>query len=247
MDKSTVLFLKAVLGNDGAQAMRRAVAKDPRLEYYLIPRTLLGWAIAKNQFEGTLPGLDVYVNFKKHEQGYSGGISHSDGSVTPFNANDEYGLVANLAASMGVEAGVFKGTDKMLVSLGKSVDALLKARNALRALEKGAVELPGTTAKPLKPEGPEEAMAPIKQPKMAAKPKLPKLPVLKVEVKELSKACATCGGGLFKSQKFTGCLCWRDLAKHAVTTVYSDGVVVEFGSGADKATVQALYKDLNRG
>lgn len=247
MDKSTISFLKAVLGNDGMQAMRRAVDRDPRLEYYLIPRTLLGWAMAKSQYEGTLPGLDIYVNFKKSEHGYGGSIGAPGNPVTAFDAPDEYSLVANLASGMGFEAGVFEGTDRMLVSLGKSVDALLKARAATRALEKGGVDLPGTTAKPQQPKGPEEAVAPIKQPKMAAKPKLPKLPVLKVEIKEMSKACKSCGSVMFKSQKFIGCMCWRDLAKHATTTIYSDGAVVEFGRGVDKNTVQALYKDFNNG
>jgi hypothetical protein len=247
MDKSTISFLKAVLGNDGMQAMRRAVDRDPRLEYYLVPRTLLGWAMSKSQYEGTIPGVDIYVNFKKSESGYGGKLGIPGTPVTSFTAQDEYALVANLAASMGFEGGVFAGTDKMLVSLGKSVDALLKARAATRALEKGGVDLPGATAKPQQPKGPEEAEAPIKQPKMAAKPKLPKLPVLKVEIKEMSKACKNCGGTLFKSQKFIGCMCWRDLAKHATTTIYSDGAVLEFGRGADKNAVQALYKDLTRG
>jgi hypothetical protein len=247
MNTSTISFLEAALGKDGATAMRRAATKDPRLLNYLIPRTLLGWTLGKTEFEGALPGAELYVSFKKSANGYSGSIGVGQHPVTPFVAKDEFELVAELVTGLGFDVQKFVGTDQQLVRLGKSVDALLKAREALQTLAKGGVDLPGTSAKPRAPKGPEEALAPTKQPKTSAKPKLPRLPVLKVELKELSKSCKTCGGALFKAQKFTGCLCWRDLAKHATTTVYSDGAVVEFGRGADKSTVQALYKELYRG
>ena len=245
MNKQTFSFLKSVLGQDGAQAMRRAVAKNPDLESYLVPRTLLSWAMTKKEFEGTVPGIEnVYVQFRKNEGGYTGSIGKNSNPVAPFSVPTEYHLVAELIQAIGYEVQSFSGTDKSLVTLGKSVDALLRARSLTKSLEKGAIDLPGTTAKPIKPEGAEEAVEPIKQPKMAMKPKLPKLPVLKVEKKDMSKSCKTCSGIMFKSQKFTGCMCWRDLAKHATTTLYSDGAVVEFSKAADKAAVLALYKEL---
>lgn len=245
MDTKTVSFLKAVLGNDGATAMLRAAKRDPRLEHYLIPRTILGWVMSKNAFEGTLPGSEVYVNFRKSEESYSGAVSQLEGLLA-FGSIDEYTLVANIAAGMGLETGTFEGTDKMLKNLGRSVDALLRAREATRQLEKATIDLPGMTAKPRKPEGPEQAEAPKKQGPYT-KPKLPKLPILKVELNNLNKACKTCGTKMFKAEKFAGCICWRDLAKHAHTTIYADGAVVEFGKGADKLSVQALYKELNNG
>lgn len=245
MDSKTVAFLKAVLGNDGATAMLRATKRDPRLAHYLVPRTILGWAMTKSEFEGTLPGSEVYVNFRKSENSYSGSVSHNDGLMS-FGSTDEYGLVANIATGMGLNTGVFEGTDKMLLSLGKSVDALLKAREATRAFEKAAIDLPGQTAKPRKPNAPEEPIKPQKQGPYT-KPKLPKLPVVKVELSNLNKSCKTCGTKMFKAERFAGCICWRDLAKHAHTTIYADGAVVEFGKGADKLLVQALYKELNNG
>ena len=246
MDAKTVSFLKAVLGSDGTTAMMRAVKKDSRLSHYLIPRTLLGWAMNKNEFEGILPGTELYVNFKKSENKYTGYVGNSEGTLS-FGSIDEYSLVANIATGLNIETGVFEGTDKMLRNVGKSVDALLKAREAVRRLEKAAVELPGTTAKARKPKGPEAAQPPIKQPPMAAKPKLPKLPILKVELKDLEKQCKSCGSKMFKNEKFAGCICWRDLAKHAHTTIYADGAVVEFSKTADKLSVQALCKELNNG
>lgn len=249
MDKRTFSFLKSVLGTDGATAMRRAVAKDPRLESYLIPRTFLGWAISKSQYEGSMPGVDdVYVQFSKSESGYNGSIGKARQPVTPFTADNEFHLVAELIQAFGFDLAPFEGSDRSLSNLGKSVDALLKARSLTAKFEKAAQptqDLPGTTHLPTKPTGPEEPEKPIATQPAMAKPKLPKSPMLKVAKKDLSKSCKTCSGIMFKSEKFVGCMCWRDLAKHATTTLYSDGAVVEFSKAADRQAVFALYREVN--
>lgn len=252
MDKRTFNFLKSVLGTDGATAMRRAVAKNPDLESYLVPRTFLGWAMSKSQFEGSMPGTDdVYIQFSKSEAGYTGSIGKASTPVTPFVAANEFHLVAELIQAFGYDVGAFKGSDRSLSMLGKSVDALLKARSLTDKLEKGIqpkVELPGTTAKPTMPTGPEEAAKPTAvAPKLSTKPKLPKSPMLKVAKKDLMKSCKTCSGAMFKSEKFVGCMCWRDLAKHATTTIYADGAVVEFTPAADRQAVFALYREVTNG
>ena len=95
MDSKTFSFLKAVLGNDGATAMQRAVDRDPRLEHYLVPRTLLGWVMAKSVFDGTLPGVrNIYVNFQKTEGGYTGSIGVREDPVRPFSYQDEFSVVS---------------------------------------------------------------------------------------------------------------------------------------------------------
>lgn len=247
MDKRTYAFLRETLGTDGAAAMKRAITKDPRLEYYLVPRTCLSWALTKNQFEGSFPGTDIYVQFVKSEDGYTGSIGKDNNPVTKFTAPDEFNLVAELLTAFDYKTGVFEGTDRTLVSLGKSVDALLRARMLTNKFIKGGVDLPGTTAKPFAQGTPEEPLKPVNVQAGKTKPKLPKLPILKVERKELSKSCKTCDGIMFKSEKFVGCMCWRDLAKHATTTMYSDGAVVEFSKEADRSIVNALYRELSHG
>lgn len=252
MDKRVFKFLKSVLGSDGATAMRRATDKNPDLESYLVPRTFLGWAMTKSEYEGSLPGTsDVYIQFSKRETGYTGSIGKASSPVTPFVAENEFHLVAELIQAFGYDVGAFKGSDRSLSMLGKSVDALLKARSLTDKLEKGIqpkVELPGTTAKPTMPTGPEEAAKPTNiAPKLSTKPKLPKSPMLKVAKKDLMKSCKTCSGAMFKSEKFVGCMCWRDLAKHATTTIYADGAVVEFTPAADRQAVFALYREVNNG
>jgi len=253
--------------------MRRAVAKNPKLEGYLVPRTILGWALNKSQYEGAIPGFEnIYLDFKKSESGYEGSVGKNDAPVQPFIAENEYHLVAEVIQAMGYEFPGFDGSDKTLSFLGKSVDALIKAKVLTQRL--GKVDLPGSTAKPQQqgaPEGPTpptsasvggKAKAPTVNvpnspvgasssgvdPKngVRTKPKLPKLkmPVLKMEMADINKPCKTCAGVMFKSEVFTGCMCWRDLAKHATTVSYSDGVVVEFSSSADKAAVLALFREI---
>lgn len=235
-------FLKAALGKDGATAIGRAISKTPELENYLVPRTLLGWALNKTEYEGQVPGVELYVSFNKSESGYTGTIGSS--TVAAFTASDEYQLVAEIILGMGFDIKKFEGSDLQLARFGRSIDALLKATEAIASLSKANIDLPGQTAKPQKPKGPEAAEPPIKQPAQGQKPKLPKLPVLKLETPAMDKTCKKCGGKMFKSQKFVGCMCWRDLAKHATTSVYLDGVVVEFTKNADKTAVAVLSKEL---
>lgn len=103
-------------------------------------------------------------------------------------------------------------------------------------------ELPGSTHKPTQQQGPQAAEAPTKQPQMK-KPKLPKVPALKVEKSETAKECPACGGTQFQANKFRGCMCHRDLAKHVKTTSYSDGVVLEFSTREAFVAFRKLLKD----
>jgi hypothetical protein len=245
MNSTTFSFLKAVLGNDGAQALKKAIARDPRLEHYLVPRTLMGWLASRPQYEGHVPGVrEVYLSFAKSEVGFEGSIGVGSQPVNKFNAPDSYALVAEVALALGYPAGEFEGTDRMLVSVGRSVDALLKAQQATRDLGKSSVDLPGQTAKPRQAEGPQEPVKPTKQPAMASKPKLPKLSMVKVELDKKSHKCKTCGSSLFKSDKFVGCICFHDLAKNCTTTSYADGIVLEFSKSADSRAVLTLIKEL---
>lgn len=245
--ETSLSFVSAVLGKDGATALRRAILKNPALEGFLVPRTVLGWTMNKSEFRGALPGVDqIYIEFSKAESGYTGRIGVGKNPLVAINPKDEFELAAEIISNLGIEVSRFEGGASTLYRLGKSIDTLLKAREAIRSLAKAPQELPGTTAKPLAPEGPQEPIKPTAtQPKIAKpKPKLPKLPMVKIELDNLNKHCKTCGSGLFKNQRFAGCLCWRDLAKHSVSTVYADGVVVEFDSKADRASVQTLLREL---
>jgi hypothetical protein len=90
MNPTTFSFLKAVLGNDGAQALKKAIARDPRLEHYLVPRTLMGWLASRPQYEGHVPGVrEVYLSFAKSEAGFEGSIGIGN---QPVNKASRKGL-----------------------------------------------------------------------------------------------------------------------------------------------------------
>jgi predicted GNAT family acetyltransferase/ribosomal protein S14 len=102
-------------------------------------------------------------------------------------------------------------------------------------------ELPGMTAKPQAQEGAVAPTPPTKQPKKAAKPQLP---ALKVEKTEAARVCSACGRPNFTNNKFTGCICWRSLAKSISTTVFSDGYVLQLDPSLGINTFQTLRKAL---
>lgn len=108
-------------------------------------------------------------------------------------------------------------------------------------------ELPGRTHQPTaqqEPEGPEAPVATQPQQQKPKLPKAPKMPGLRVGKSEQDNGCPSCGGTQFAGNVFRGCVCFRDLAKHVRTTVYGDGVVLEFGSGFPAPALRLLRKAL---
>ena len=50
-------FMAASLGADGAQALKKAAEREPRLDAILIPRAIVGWltVATEHEFEGNIP------------------------------------------------------------------------------------------------------------------------------------------------------------------------------------------------
>jgi hypothetical protein len=249
-------FLVAVLGTDGAKALRKASEREPALLSYMLPRAALAWLRDRQEHEGQIPGQEnSYLAFQKSEQGIDGTISMPEGNVQ-LSSKDDLGIAAAISVSLGFPQADFKGRDVTLTRLGKSIDALVRARELSRKIasskeeesEVKKTDLPGTTAKPnpqLAPVGPE---LPKKQQGQPPKPKLPKISrTIKVEKSEASQPCPACGGQRFKNDKFVGCLCWVDVSKSISTTAYSDGYALEADSDVDKQTVIALMRDFSHG
>jgi hypothetical protein len=255
MDKPIKDFLVGALGTEGAKALKKAAQREPILSEVLIPRAILGWLSfsAENQYEGSIPGQpNSYVSFSKSDSGYSGSITIKDG-VYSFQESSVYQLAATIALSLGLEPESLDSDirDAVLVKLGKSIDTLCKAQVLIGEMKKKSsqlikVDLPGTTAKPQKQLAPIEAEPPKKQPANAAaiKPKIPPLAVAKAEA---AKPCKMCGKSQFKENKYSGCLCLKDLAKSIHTTTYSDGYVLTFSPDVDQDSVRVLIKMFRSG
>lgn len=124
--------MAAALGTDGAQALRKAAERDPRLDQILIPRAIVGWLsfTTAHEYEGQIPGIEnSYVQFQKSEDGFSGSVTFNEG-VYSFENASVYHLAASIALALGVETGPLdaKVRDAVLVKLGKSIDTLVKAQ-----------------------------------------------------------------------------------------------------------------------
>jgi hypothetical protein len=80
----------------------------------------------------------------------------------------------------------------------------------------------------------------MKQPK-------PKSPSLKVTKAQSEVECPICGGKQFKADKFTGCICFRDLAKAVRVSVLEDGSYnLEFRSEWDQDSILTLLESLGK-
>jgi hypothetical protein len=137
----------------------------------------------------------------------------------------------------------------------------------------GGQEAPGPAAAPKEPGAPTPPAAPelkqtIKGPTVGIKPKLPKppkpstpsllpeaqklpgqkgnRPQLKVTKSQADHKCPICAGTQFKAEKFTGCICFRDLAKSVKVTVVEDGYSLEFKSEWDQESILTLAESMGK-
>ena len=131
--------MAAALGTDGAQALRKAAEREPRLDQILIPRAIVGWLsfTTAHEYEGQIPGIEnSYVQFQKSDDGFSGSITLNEGIYSFENASI-YHLAASIAMALGVETGPLDADvrDTVLVKLGKSIDTLAKAQVLMQELK----------------------------------------------------------------------------------------------------------------
>lgn len=239
-------FIAKVLGRDGSRALLKASKKNPAIMEMLLPRTAMGWLDLQKNYEGSLPGVEnSYLRLIKTERGVSGTLAIEDIRYD-FNEIDTIRLAAAISISLGFEKTQPEISGAVVARLGKNIDAILNTQQLIKNLHK--TELPGQSAKPIGAMGPNGPQAPITKQPPKAKPTLPKkkIPALKIEKEQSEKECSSCGGKMFKSEKFIGCWCFRDLAKNVKTTSYSDGLVLEF-NGLDSDSVAAIVEEFTNG
>jgi hypothetical protein len=134
-------FLSGILGKDGAQALKKAVQRDSRLDSVILPRAIIGWLnfISRYEYEGELPGVEnSYIEFTKNEDGsFTGSLAIGE-DVHEFERADIYHMASAISVSVNDEAPEIDSDlrDLVLVRLGKSIDALAKAHEISRTLAK---------------------------------------------------------------------------------------------------------------
>lgn len=270
-------FLTATLGQEGSAALKKACDRVPDLGALMFPRAVMAWIsfVAPRGYEGSIPGTDGFLKFSKTEDSaestkeqYAGEVTFNGNTYTYSNAS-LYQIAAAVALAIGAKAKEVNPKLKAdeLVSLGKSVDVLVKAHAANEQLRKadqtgatakpkaqqgpvapGAPQPPkvggATLPKPPQPVGPPDApgAAVAKPPKLPGMGKKlqPKLPALKVGKSELATPCSICGETQFSGNKFSGCVCLRALAKSVTSSEKPDGVLLTFGSTWDREDIESL-------
>lgn len=267
MDEKQIAFLKAVVGEDGAEALIKAAYRSTPIENAIIPRAIMAWltVAARFDYEGEIPGLsDSYFEFAKNEEGtYNGTIAINEG-VYPFeNAN-----IIHLAASMAVALGSDDAMDPDLrdldlARLGKSIDLLAKARYAATEIFKA--EAPGPSHAPTEQEGATAPQAPTKQPRVSKRkpmmqvkdnnvpapkakvqtPKIPGVPkAFPLSAKAMKRECQECGLPLIKGEKFVGCMCLKGIAKDVTLRKTEQGTIISFSRDVDPDEIGAVLETL---
>lgn len=245
-------FLAAVLGEHGALALKKAAERSSELGAALVPRTILAWLnfAARFGYEGELPGVEnTYISFAKSGDGFDGAVAVGD-EVFKFQDASLYRLAASVAVAIGLEPVPVDPDLRTpdMERLGKNIDLLAKARAV--AEEMGKIEGPGQAAKPIQPTQQAaptlEAPTAVK-PQKAKLPRKPKLPMLKVAQSESHKKCGTCKQSLFERGKFTGCACFKGMAKSVDAKLVAGDFVLEFGDDWDREAILTLAETFGRG
>lgn len=218
----------------------------------------------------------IKLVLRKNDDGWSGSVNIGDElyafrDTTLFHVSGAVAVALGAAPEHAPEL-----RHPALAKLGKSVDLLVKSRTLRKMQQQkhGGAKgtLPGVAAAPrgplqplaptpTQPDQPSQvgtkvAVAPSKAPKTggavpSAAPKLPgikqpKKPTLKVNKSEAGARCGACGGAQFKRDRYTGCICFADLAKSVRTTATDDSYVLEFGAGWDADAITTLAETLGK-
>jgi hypothetical protein len=200
MHDRKVQLLVGILGQEGANALRKAVERSRELESVLVPRAILAWlgVAGRKDYAGNVPGVDgTEMRFIKSENGFTGSVK-VDGRSIGFTEAGVFQLASAIAVAIGADQNPDDIKDIDLFRLGKSIDMLAKAHILANNLTKAnkVAEGAGKPDPGWKPTAPPKPSAPEKQigspppptksgalpPQMATQQQQPsKEPVLKPE------------------------------------------------------------------
>jgi hypothetical protein len=198
-------------------------------------------------YEGEVPGLPgSYLHLAKNEGGLEGEVRMGKAQHT-FKGADLALAAASVCVALSADLPPDEDLrDAELVKLGKNIDILIATRAAALAkaeestsseedsseessddLEKAGFTAPGKQAEQRAPSGPqgEGFTAPV--PTQVARKK-PRRAGLKLTQSEATSKCSVCEEPQFRGDRFVGCYCLRDLAKHAEADAVDGGYRLTF-------------------
>ncbi len=258
-------FLRYIVGNEGSDALNKAIESIPVIGSVVIPRAIVAWlsVVSKVGFEGEIPGLEQsFLGLTKAEENTLTGAMTIGDQLYTFEKADLLHVAASLGVALGIDLEPVSNDlkNKDLTRLGRSIDLLVKSEFIKQAkFSKSADET--TMAAPANPQKEPKLqslpLSPVKQPginiKSGNKGPIQKPNValgqgqksIKVMKGEALKFCSECGNQLFKSEKFTGCLCVSALSKNVKTEITPDGYLVHFKTITEDelVTLISILKD----
>jgi hypothetical protein len=232
-------LFKSILGNSGATAMERLLKTE--IAPYLVPRVIVGWL--RNESVGVIDipvGCPLY-SLSKTLNGYTGFSKFGELDYN-FNDADEKHVAAVIAVSLNQNISTSIPRDIDLAKLAKTIDALIKIQKKPDNLTHDTT----TIAEPIEPNQPIPAQ-PVNPPQVQHRRTIPKIPrtSLKLSESASNKDCKICGEKSFTNNKYTGCYCFKSLAKNVKTSKDSNGYKLILGDAWDDEAVLTLMELFN--
>jgi hypothetical protein len=265
-------FLKAVLGDEAAGALKKAADRSDSLTTVLGARAVVGWLSLASRwgYEGEVPGLPgSFLTFAKSEETdlFSGEVRFGK-DIYKFEQVDLPHVAAGLSVALGADQEpdeALKDTD--LVALGQNIDLLLKTQfikaeestsdssyeTSSTSSEEDSLDKAGGTTSPGAPAAQKPPAGPTGGGFTAPTGKAPSRGKkkgfgTKLTMSQASSKCSVCGEAQFSGDRFTGCYCIRDLAKHAqVVGANTQGYVLDFDPEFWNKSDVALLMDIVEG
>ncbi len=246
-------FLRQIIGNEGTDALNKAIDTVPAIGSVVLPRAIVSWLsiLSKVGFEGSIPGVkESYFSLVKSENQTLTGALTINSQLYTFEQADLLHVAASLGVALGIDLEPVNENlkNRDLTKLGKSIDLLVKSEFIKQAKAvKKSVDDTNIQAAPSNPKDKPleqtKPLLPVKQPafniKSSANGPQQKDNValgqgqkfdkkVKITKAESHKKCNECGTALFKAEKFTGCLCLTELSKGVKTEPTPDGFMLTF-------------------
>lgn len=230
-------LFKYILGDSGGTAMDRLLKTE--LGPYLTPRIIVGWLRSNKLGTINVPDCCPLQELSKSINGYNGSAKFSELDYN-FNNADEKHVAAVIAVSLNQKISTNLPRDIDLARLAKTIDALIKIQKKPDNLTHDTT----TVAEPIE-QTPPIPTQPANQPQVQKRRTIPKIPALKLSESNSQNLCKTCGEKSFINSKYTGCYCFKPLAKSVKTIKITNGYKLLLGQAWDDDAVLALMENLN--
>lgn len=133
MNAKKLAFLKEILGDEGAEILKRA--SDQPVGGIIFPRAVLSWLDCVSS-TGVLPGVEVEISLVKSEGNFTGKID-IDGNCYEFNGAAPAHVAAAITVALGGQQLAPDTQWADVALLGRSIDMLVKSRIFRRGRAKG--------------------------------------------------------------------------------------------------------------